>query len=252
VSGTTVVLVHGGTLTSTMWDPVRACLSTPSVALDLPGRRYRPADLAEVTVDDWVASVCDDIAAGALDDVVLVAHSSGGYVLPGVAARLTGGRPGGPRVALRALVFVSATVPADGTSPADYLREDIRALALETRDAMVARASGCTIGGLRPGEPAIETELEVIENGPRMGVEAPRPLFEPVSWAGFPREVPRTYVRCLRDKVIAPELADQMVVNMGGASVVDFDGGHRSYETHPAELAAVIDQCCNAAAKVAP
>jgi len=247
VSGTTAVLVHGGTLTSTMWDPVRSCLSTPSVALDLPGRRYRPADLAEVTVDDWVASVCDDIAAAALDDVVLVAHSSGGYVLPGVAARLTGGRPGGPTVALRALVFVAATVPADGTSPADYLREDIRTMALETRDAQVARAQGRTIGGLRPGEPRIETELEVIENGPRMGVEAPRPLFEPVSWAGFPAEVPRTYVRCLHDKVIAPELADQMVANMGGATVVDLDSGHRSYETHPAELAAVIDACCAAA-----
>ena len=25
----TLVLVHGGTVTSTMWDPVRACLRTP-------------------------------------------------------------------------------------------------------------------------------------------------------------------------------------------------------------------------------
>ncbi|HXZ61944.1 MAG TPA: hypothetical protein VEG62_04310, partial [Acidimicrobiales bacterium] len=120
----------------------------------------------------------------------------------------------------------------------------IRTLALETRDAMVARARGCTIGGLRPGEPAIETELEVVENGPRMGVEAPRPLFEPVSWVGFPAAVPRTYVRGLRDKVIPPELAGQMIADMGGATVVDFDAGHRSYETHAAELAAIIDQCC--------
>ena len=242
--GATAVLVHGGTLTSTMWDAVRGHLATPSIAVDLPGRRYKPADLAEVTVDDWVASVCDDIAGAGLDEVVLVAHSSGGYVLPGVAARLTGGRPGGPRATLRALVFVAATVPADGRSPAEYLREDIRTLALETRDAMVERARGCTIGGLRPGEPAIETELEVVENGPRMGVEAPRPLFEPVSWVGFPAAVPRTYVRGLRDKVIPPELAGQMIADMGGATVVDFDAGHRSYETHAAELAAIIDQCC--------
>ena len=242
------MLVHGGTLTSTMWDAVREHLVTPSIAVDLPGRRYHPADLAEVTVDDWVASVCDDVASAALRDVVLVAHSSGGYVLPGIAARLTGGRPGGPEVALRALVFVSATVPADGTSAVEYLRDDIRTLAVDARDAMTEGARGRTIGGLRPGEPPIDTDLEIIENGPRMGQEAPRPLFEPVSWTGFPTGVPRTYVRCRRDKVIAPDLADVMIANMGGATVVDLDAGHRSYDTHAAELAAIIDECCEAVA----
>jgi len=117
-------------------------------------------------------------------------------------------------------------------------------LALGTRAAMTDGARGRTIGGLRPGEPPIDTDLEVIENGPRMGQEAPRPLFEPVSWAGFPTEVPRCYVRCLRDKVITEDLVARMVANMGGARVLDFDGGHRAYETHAAELAAVLDACC--------
>jgi pimeloyl-ACP methyl ester carboxylesterase len=76
-----------------------------------------------------------------------------------------------------------------------------------------------------------------------MGLEAPRVLFEPVSWTGFPSEVPRVYVRALRDKVIPPELADRMISAMGGAEVIDLDAGHRSYDTHPAELAAVIDEC---------
>jgi hypothetical protein len=31
---------------------------------------------------------------------------------------------------------------------------------------------------------------------------------------------------------------------MGGAKVVDIDAGHRSYDTHPAELAALIDERC--------
>jgi pimeloyl-ACP methyl ester carboxylesterase len=105
-------------------------------------------------------------------------------------------------------------------------------------------ARGRTIGGLRPGEPPIETDLEIVENGPRMGLEAPLVLFEPVSWTGFPTEVPRVYVRALRDKVIPPELADRMITGMGGAEVIDLDAGHRSYDTHAAELAAVIDECC--------
>jgi pimeloyl-ACP methyl ester carboxylesterase len=234
------VLVHGGTLTSTMWDPVRAAMASPSIAIDLPGRRYKPADLAEVRLVDWVTSVVEDIEEAGLAEVVLVGHSSGGYVLPGVAAALAARSV----PVLQGLVFVSATVPAHGERPLDYLRDDIRNLASDHRELTLDSARGRTIGGLRRGEPPIETKLEIVENGPRMGLEAPLVLFEPVSWAGFPAEVPRVYVRALRDKVIPLELADRMISAMGGAKVVDLDAGHRSYETHPAELAAVIDEFC--------
>jgi pimeloyl-ACP methyl ester carboxylesterase len=233
------VLVHGGTLTSTMWDPVRSRLASPSLAVDLPGRRYRPADLGEVTIADWITSVVTDIEEAGLTEVVLVGHSSGGYVLPGVAAALAARSV----PVLHGLVFVSATVPAHGERPLDYLRDDIRTLASDHRELTLESARGRTIGGLRPGEPPIETDLEIVENGPRMGLEAPRVLFEPLSWTGFPTEVPRVYVRALRDKVIPPELADRMITGMGGAEVIDLDAGHRSYDTHPAELAAVIDEC---------
>ena len=239
---TVAVLVHGGTLTSTMWDQVRGHMATPSVAVDLPGRRYKPADLGEVTIGDWVTSVVADIDHAGLTDVVLVGHSSGGYVLPGVAAALAARSV----PVLRGLVFVSATVPADGERPLDYLRDDIRTLASDHRELTLDSARGRTIGGLRPCEPPIETSLEIVENGPRMGLEAPLVLFERVSWTGFPSEVPRVYVRALRDKVIPPELAERMVTAMGGATVIDLDAGHRSYDTHPAELAAVIDECCGA------
>ncbi|HZE16121.1 MAG TPA: alpha/beta hydrolase, partial [Mycobacterium sp.] len=204
-----------------------------------PGRRYRPADLGAVTRTDWVEAVTGDIAASGLTDIALVAHSSGGYVIPGVAARLAAQ----PTVRLRCLVFVAATVPKEGDAPVDYLRDDLRVLAVDTRSVVEDSARGKTLGGLTEGEPPIETDLEIVENGPRMGLEAPGPLFETMSWAGFPTEVPRFYIRCLRDKVIAPELADQMVANMGGATVVDFDGGHTAFRTHPDELAAVIDRC---------
>jgi pimeloyl-ACP methyl ester carboxylesterase len=239
-SGRVAVLVHGGTLTSTMWDSVRGRMAAPSLAVDLPGRRYKPADLAQVTIGDWVNSVVADIEQSGLTEVVLVGHSSGGYVLPGVAAALAAR----PEPLLQGLVFVSATVPAHGERPLDYLRDDIRTLASDHRELTLDSARGRTIGGLRPGEPPIETDLEIVENGPRMGLEAPRVLFEPVSWTGFPPEVPRVYVRGLRDKVIPPELADRMIAAMGGAEVIDLDAGHRSYDTHPGELAAVIDLCC--------
>jgi pimeloyl-ACP methyl ester carboxylesterase len=240
-AGTTAVLVHGGTFTSTMWDDVREFLNVASLAVDLPGRRYKPADLSLVSREDWERSVCDDVESAGLRDISLVAHSSGGYVIPGVAARLAAGS----RITVRSLVFVACTVPAEGKKPVDYLRQDLQELAVNSREVVVDNARGRTLGGLRPGEEPISTTLEIVENGPRMGLEAPGPLFEPFSWSGFPAEIPRTFVRCLRDSVITPALAGVMVENMGGASLVDLDAGHRSFASHPAELAAVIDRTTN-------
>jgi pimeloyl-ACP methyl ester carboxylesterase len=221
-----------------MWDDVVQYLTTPSFAVDLPGRRRKPADLGTLTGADWVRSVCEDVEAANLDDVVLVGHSSAGYVIPGAATAL------GERV--RSLIFVAATVSAEGRPPVDYLRPDLRALAIDTRDLVVEHATGRTLGGLRPGEPPIDTDLAIVENGPRMGLEAPGPLFEPITWQGFPPHLPRTYVRCLRDKVITPEMVKTMVANMSGATIVDIDAGHSVARSAPRELAAILDGCVNA------
>lgn len=230
----TLVLVHGGTFTSLMWSDVRAHLRAPSIAVDLPGRRYRPADLGRVGREDWVRSVVADLDAVGLDSAVLVGHSSAGYVIPGVAAT----RP----AVVRGLVFVAATVPAEGMRPVDFLRPDLHRLAVDTRDVVVEQATGRTLGGLVDGEPPVDTDLEIVENGPRLGLEAPGPLFEPFSWAGFPSQLPRLFVRCSADRVITPEMVETMVANMGGAEIVDVEAGHSVARTAPAELASVLDR----------
>jgi len=235
----TVVLVHGGTFTSRMWDGVREHLRSPSLAVDLPGRRYKPADLGVVKRQDWVDSVICDIQKEGLSDVVLVGHSSGGYVIPGVATGLGAGE----RARVRSLVFVAATVPAEGKRPVDFLRPDLRTLAVETTDVVILSAKGRTLGGFEEDEHPVETNFEIVENGPRMGLEAPGPLFDSFSWKGFPSHLPRYFVRCTRDKVIPPELVEVMIDNMGGATVIDLYAGHSAARTHPQALAAAIDQC---------
>ena len=224
--------------TSVMWDGVIEYLDHDALAVDLPGRRYKPADLGTLTRADWIQSVCDDIEAAGLDDVVLVGHSGAGFVIPGVAARL------GRRT--RGLIFVTANVPAEGRAPVEFMRDDLRTRTIEHHDALVDRTSGRTLGGLRPGEPPIVTHLELVDNGPRLGLEAPGPLFEPFTWDGFPTDLPRTYIRCLQDTLITPELVDTMIANMGGAKLLDIDAGHNVAARAPAELAALLDACAAA------
>ena len=58
------------------------------LAVDLPGRGDKPADLATVSVEDWVNSAVADIDDAGLGDVVVVGHSMAGLTVPGVVAKL--------------------------------------------------------------------------------------------------------------------------------------------------------------------
>jgi len=104
-------------------------------------------------------------------------------------------------------------------------------------------AAGKTLGGLLPGEPPISTDLEVVENGPRMGLEAPGPLLEIYhGWATVPPELPRTFIRCQQDRVVTPELVDRMLPHMGNVTIVDIDAGHEVTRESPVTLARILDR----------
>ena len=49
-------------------------------------------------------------------------------------------------------------------------------------------------------------------------------------------------MRCLRDRVIPPDLVEVMVANMGGAEVVDIDAGHDVAAEAPEALAGSLDE----------
>ena len=104
-----LVLVHGGAHAADCWDLTVAQLMHQApelhvLAVDLPGRRGNPGDLAALTVADCEDSVVADVEAAALGDVVLVGHSLAGVTVPGVVAKLGAAR-------VREMILVSAFVP---------------------------------------------------------------------------------------------------------------------------------------------
>ncbi|CAO5239341.1 alpha/beta fold hydrolase [Frankia sp. AgKG'84/4] len=124
---------------SGFWDLLVPRLARPALAVDLPGRAGRPADPMALTVEDCVASVLADVEAAGLPDVVLVAHSSGCFLVPGIVERL------GARV--RHIVLTPPCVPPEGGFGLDamkpsYARRARAGLAAARRDGTALTTPG--------------------------------------------------------------------------------------------------------------
>jgi pimeloyl-ACP methyl ester carboxylesterase len=235
----TYVLVHGGGSTSRFWDRVVPLLDGPVLAVDLPGRGSHPADLAEITVDDEVTSVVADIeAAGISDGIVLVAHSSGGLVVPGVvdAVRERVGR----------IVLNAALVPPEGGCGLDGMQPRHAAGLATAVDA--ANAEGMTI--TLPGPPAdperfrdaygedllSDDDLAFVVDPVRCVQDTIHHYFQPVRWS-LARGIPVTYVLNERDRPIPPDLQEEMIGRLPDPpTVVRLATGHLPAITDPSQL----------------
>ncbi len=246
-----IVLVHGGGSTGGTWDRLRPLLAGPSLAVDLPGRGDHPADLGTITVADEVASVVADVEAAADIEageggIVLVAHSSGGLVVPGVVAALADG----PHPVL-AVVLIAALVPPEGGNGLDCMKPS-------HREGLVATVEMAAANGDPPltlpgppadpepfrtaygGEPLADDELAFVVDPARCVPDTVHHYFQPVHWSTA-GAVPVTYVHTTQDRPVRPEAQREMIARLPHVTVVELDTGHLPMVTDPERIAAVID-----------
>jgi pimeloyl-ACP methyl ester carboxylesterase len=214
-----LVLVHGGLHTSACWAPVLPFLDEPVIAVDLPGRGRRPADLSTVTLDDCVAAVLEDIEGFAR--VTLVGHSMGGITITEVAVR----HP--ERVA--ALVYVGALVPGPGESAGDVMGTG-------PRDAMPVRSEDEV-------RPLFGTGLDDKTWAAHYaGLVPEAPGIYNAVLSGHPSGIPITFVSMTLDVPVPPSLVEQMVKHLGpGVDHRVIEGaGHTIMVERPEALAATL------------
>ncbi|WP_062986073.1 alpha/beta fold hydrolase [Nocardia anaemiae] len=225
-----VILVHGGLHGGWCWDNLRRELTFPSVAVDLPGRGASSEQLLSITLEDWVSSAAaqaSDLDAGRL---ILVGHSLGGLTLPGLAAALGD--------CVHAMVFVAALGPAEGQTVAQLLNPADPGAVLDA-------------GGLFPVPPfEVACYMLGLEDLPpdeidpwlrRLAPEPPLPITTPVDRSGMPR-VRTIYVRGERDVAVGPELAAQIIHNLGNEiEEVVVSAGHNMIATHPRLIARIVE-----------
>lgn len=236
-----LVLVHGGEHAADCWDLTVAELRKQApelrvLAVDLPGRGSRPADLADASIDSWADSVVADIDDAGLGDVVIVGHSMAGVTVPKVVARL-----GSPRV--REMVLAAAFVPRQGEAIFDTLdgplawfaKRSARKHTSTTVPAFAARYAFCN------GMTKQQRKFAMS----RLYPEATHIGIEPVDRSDLPPEVPRTWLLTTRDRALSRKSQQRSIDALGGVQeIIEVDACHDLMISHPARLAQIlVDRC---------
>lgn len=236
-----LVLVHGGGLAADSWDLAvdeirRQEPELPVVAPDLPGRRNKPGDLRLLTIADFVDSLVGDIESAELDDIVIVGHSLGGMMLPGVAAKLGAAR-------IREMIFAAAFLPPEGSSVVDSLPWFLAGIARNFVKGGVPRETPRLLArfGYLNGVPPDRRRFMTGKLHP----ESLRILTEKVSWRGMPDDIPRTWILTTRDRAIAPKLQRKNIEALGGVqTLIEIDTCHCPMVSEPERVAEVLVERC--------
>jgi pimeloyl-ACP methyl ester carboxylesterase len=223
--------VHGGAHGAWCWQPLLQLLDGDALAVDLPpksirggpGRYETPPGLDNLRLRDFADSLLRDVDAAGFERFSLVGHSMGGLTISEVARR----EP--DRV--EHLVYVSCIVPREGESAMQALPPDL----LETPPDLVEMF--CS-------DMDEEQTRFVVDH---IGTEAAAVLAEPVSRAGIPPALPKTFVKLLQDRSLAPDHQDTLIQNLrespgGDVDVVTINSGHDVMISRPKDLADVLNR----------
>jgi pimeloyl-ACP methyl ester carboxylesterase len=210
----TFVFVHGAGSSAWDWHLVAPHLRERGhdvVAVDLP------CEDPSAGLGDYVDAVLD--AIGDRSDLVVVAHSLGGFTAPIVCAH----RP------TTKLVLTAAMIPARGETADDWWTTSGHRDSYDGPD-------GSDLRELFYHDLPDELIDEATRHGRR---EDSRMFSDPWPLDAWP-EVPTRYVLFRDDRLFSSDFARRHARERLGIEAEEIPGGHCAYLSQPAELAAVL------------
>lgn len=218
---TTFVLIPGAASDPWYWGPLQDALHERghrSVAVDLPCEDDTAGfgDYADVAADAVRAAGAQD------DDLVVVAHSFGGFTAPLVCDRLPVAR----------IVLLTAMVPTPGESPAQWWDATGQGAAMRAQDERDGRAPDDEIALFLHDVPADLATRTLAHGRGQSGTP-----FEAVWPRGSWPDVPTSYLLCRDDKLFPAPFVRAMVADRLGIAPDEIDGGHHVMLSRPGELA---------------
>jgi len=233
----TFVFVHGGQHTGACWEPTLDAMDAidrevRTLAVDLPGRRNEPGDLATLTIAQCVRSVVRQIEEAGAERTILVGHSMAGITLPGVAQAL------GPERVAR-MVYIACCVPPQGATVLSTLKPPVSWVAgLASKFMTVSKPLPAPVAKWMFANGMTDEQRRAVVAG--LVPESSVVTREPVDRTGAP-DVSTTWVLPLRDHSLKPALQRQFIDNLGNVDeVVEIDTCHNVMMSEPAGLAELL------------
>jgi pimeloyl-ACP methyl ester carboxylesterase len=209
------VFIHGAGCTAWDWHLVEPELRKRGhdvVAVDLP------CDDPTAGLAEYVDAVL--AAIGDRTDLVVVAHSLGGFTAPLVCARVPADQ----------LVLLAAMIPAPGETADDWWTNSGHAEALRNHE---------DYGGTREWFFHDLPDELTTEALARSRDQTDRAMAEPWPLDAWP-DVPTRYVLFREDRMFPAEWARRHARERLGIVAEEIGGGHCAYLSRPAELAEVL------------
>ena len=234
------VLVHGACHGAWCWEAVGERLVARghrAVAMDLPGHGRRASEYAKASVVNYARAVVDAMALGGISRGIVVGHSIGGTVIAKVAELA-------PERVVH-LAFMSAVVVPDGGSLLET--HFTPAMWAMTRGMAQAHGNGTYrypaelilsrwLYDMPRSHPAVQTALA------RFTPQPLRPWIDRLDLKRFyAMQVPRTYIRCLKDVAVPPDRQLAYAQRLG-VKPIDLDAGHDAMLSQPEAVARILDR----------
>lgn len=232
----TIMLVHGACHGPWCWDRVVPLLEASGhrvLTPELPGRgAHGTPGWWRWTLQDYAKAIVD-AAQQAGGPVIAVGHSMGGQVISAAAEADSG--------LFERLVYLSAFLPRNGDS--------IVSLAALDKDTDIAQGTSTSLlkGQIKinpdTAHPVFCGDCSADDFDwvkPRLVAEPARPSFNKLHLSERFGSIPRSYIRCTKDRAISIQLQDLMVENQPCQNVASLDSSHSPFLSMPREFVAAL------------
>ncbi|MFC4779130.1 alpha/beta fold hydrolase [Paenibacillus sp. GCM10023252] len=223
------VFISGAGLGTGIWEGVVQRLNRPYLLIEPPIRRGLNDTQAELTLQEYVSDMKQQVVNWGLRKIILVAHSLGGVLALRLADELS--------EQLAGFVAVGAAIPKDGGSFLSTLPFPKRLIVSAIMRKM----------GTKPPESAIRTELCNDLTAEQAAAivrdfvpESIRVYTDRTESAVPAADVPKLYVKLSKDKAFPPSQQDRMIKHLDPHEVTTIDAGHLPMISQPAELVQAI------------
>ena len=219
----TYALVHGAGSDAWYWHlvvPELRALGHDAIAMDLP------SDDDGAGLSEYADAVVGAVGDAAVDELIVVAQSLGGFTAPLVCDRLP----------VRLIILVAAMVPAPGESPGEWWGNTGWAEARTEQAALYGSPADGTFNEMATffhDVPAAVT-AEALARGAR--AQSGTPFEKPWPLAAWP-DVATRFLLCRDDRFFPADFQRRVVRQRLGIVPDEMDGGHLPALAHPQELA---------------